>query len=388
MSTKIRYLTAGESHGQAILTILEGIPSGLSIKKEDIDRELQRRQVGYGRGGRMKIEKDEAKIVSGIRWGKTLGSPISVLISNLDWKNWEKMMSVEEQEERLPLFTRPRPGHADLTGGIKYRFQDLRNILERASARETAARVAAGAICKKLLQEFNIFIFSRVIQIGREKDESGWESIFKDYPKIEKSPLRCGNKQVEKRMINLIDEAKEKGDTLGGIFEIVAKGVPPGLGSHIQWDLKLDARLAYAMMSIQAIVGVETGMGFEAAQNFGSQVQDEIGYSKKRGFFRFTNRAGGIEGGMSTGEPLVIRAAMKPISTLASPLRSVDLVSKKEIKAAKERADICAVPAASIIGEAVVAIEITRAMREKFGGDSLEEMKENFLSYQNYLKRI
>jgi len=388
MSTKIRYLTAGESHGQGLITILEGIPSGLQINKEDINRELRRRQAGYGRGERMKIEKDEVKILSGVRWGITLGSPISLFIPNLDWENWKQIMGIDEPEDKkLPLFTQPRPGHADLVGGIKYRFRDLRNVLERASARETAARVAAGAICKKLLEEFNTSIFSRVIQIGEERDESSWESIFTSYRKIEKSLLRCGDQEVEERMIKLIDDAKKRGDTLGGVFEVVVRGLPPGLGSYIQWDLKLDACLAYAIMSIQAIVGVEIGIGFEAARHFGSKVQDEIAYSKERGFYRLSNRAGVIEGGMSTGEPLVIRAAMKPISTLGRPLRSVDIVSKKEVKASKERADICAVPAASIIGEAVVAIEIARVMREKFGGDSLEEMRENFLSYQKYLKQ-
>ena len=387
MSTKLRYLTAGESHGQALVAILEGIPSGLRLKREDIDRQLKRRQMGYGRGGRMQIEKDKVQIISGVRRGETIGSPITLLIYNLDWDNWKEVMSVDEPaKESFSSFTRPRPGHADLTGGMKYGFYDLRNVLERASARETAVRVSVGAVCRRLLEEFNISIFSRVIQIGEEKDESSWESAVTNYQIIENSSVRCADPLIEKRMIEIIDRAKENGDTLGGIFEIIVKGLPPGLGSYIQWDLKLDACLAFAIMSIQAVVGVEVGMGFKAASQSGSKVQDEIAYSKERGFYRLTNRAGGIEGGMSTGEPLILRAAMKPISTLGKPLRSVDVVTKKEVKAGKERSDVCVVPAASVIGEAVVAIEIAKAMREKFGGDSLDEMKRNYSSYLNYLK--
>lgn len=388
MSSQLRYLTAGESHGQGLVVILEGIPSGLEVKKEYINKELKRRQAGYGRGKRMKIEKDEASIISGVRWGKTLGSPISFFIPNLDWKNWEKAMGTDELEEgSLPAFTRPRPGHADLVGGIKYNFSDLRNVLERASARETAARVAAGAICKRLLEEFKVQIFSRLTQIGKEKDITNWQMSVDNYDKVEKSPLRCVDSEVEKRMIETIDEAKRKGDTLGGVFEVIVIGLPLGLGSYIQWDLKLDARLAFALMSIQAIVGVEIGMGFKAACSFGSEVQDEIAYTKNRGFYRLSNRSGGIEGGMTTGEPLVMRVAMKPISTLRRPLQSVDIESKKKVEATKERSDICATPAASVIGEATCAIEIARAMREKFGGDSLEEMRRNYLSYLEYVKK-
>ena len=388
MSTILRYLTSGESHGKGIFVILEGIPSGLRIQEEYINKQLKRRQVGYGRGERMRIEKDRVEILSGVRFGKTLGSPISLFIPNLDFKNWEKLMMAKEPEEEhsFPLFTKPRPGHADLVGGIKYNFLDLRNVLERASARETVARVAAGAVCRRLLEEFGISIFSRVIQIGEEKDNTDWQKALKNYERIEASSLRCGNEKIEERMKELIDKAKEKGDTLGGVFEVVVLGVPPGLGSYIQWDLKLDARLAFAVMSIQAIVGVEIGMGFKCAFCFGSEVQDEIGYTEGKGFYRFTNRCGGIEGGMTTGEPVIMRAAMKPISTLARPLRSVDILSKKEVKAAKERSDVCAVPAASVIAEAVVGIEIARAMREKFGGDSLEEMKRNYNSYMEYIR--
>jgi len=386
MSSLIRYITAGESHGQALVVILEGIPSGVKLKADYIDRELKRRQVGYGRGSRMQIEKDKVKILSGVRQGKTLGSPIALLIPNLDWKNWEKVMAVEKQDEQLPSLTHPRPGHADLAGGIKYGFYDLRNVLERASARETAARVATGAVCRKVLEEFDIHLYSRVIEIGREKDEDEWNLIFAKYPLIEKSILRCADKEVEERMKRLIDEAKKKGDTLGGVFEIVAAGLPVGLGDYIQWDLKLDARLAMALMSIQAIVGVEIGLGFKAAKRFGSEVQDEIFYQGERGFYRKTNNCGGVEGGMSNAEPLVVRAAMKPLSTLARPLSSVDVVSREKVKASRERSDVCAVPAASVIGEAVVGIEIARAMREKFSGDSLAEMKRNYLSYQDYVR--
>lgn len=389
MSTKLRYLTAGESHGQGLVAILEGIPSGLRLRRDDIDRELKRRQMGYGRGERMRIEKDRVQILSGVRWGKSIGGPITLFIANLDWENWKEVMGVDESAEKQKTspFTRPRPGHADLVGGIKYNFSDLRNVLERASARETAVRVAVGAICKRLLEEFGISIFSRVVQIGKEKDKSNWEGVFSNYSKIENSPLRCIDPLAEKRMIEIIDEAKRRGDTVGGIFEVIVTGLPPGLGSYIQWDLKLDARLAFALMSIQAVVGFEIGMGFEAASHPGSKVQDEIGYSEDKGFYRLTNNAGGIEGGMSTGEPLILRAAMKPISTLGRPLRSVDIISKEEVKAGKERSDICVVPAASVIAEAVVAIEIARAMREKFGGDSLEEMRRNYCFYIDYIRK-
>lgn len=386
----LRYLTAGESHGKGLMVILEGIPAGLRLSSKEIDRELKRRQVGYGRSPRMQIEKDKAEILSGIRGGKTLGSPIALMIKNLDWKNWQKMMAVEDSDmnsESIQILTRPRPGHADLAGVIKYNLDDVRDVLERASARETAARVAVGAICKKFLAEFDLSIYSRVIQIGTVKDTPGWEPTADNCQLIESSPLRCLSKAAEEEIVALIDLSAKEGDSLGGVFEIMVTNLPVGLGSYIQWDLKLDARLARALMSIQAIVGVEIGLGFAAAERFGSQVQDEIFYEEtNHQFYRKTNRAGGIEGGMSNGEPIVLRAAMKPISTIAQPLKSVDLVSKKEVKAIKERADVCAVPAASIIGEAVVALEIAAAFREKFGGDSLEEVKKNYLNYMDYVK--
>jgi len=386
----LRYLTAGESHGKALVIILEGMPAGLKLEANDINKELSRRQSGYGRGKRMEIEKDKIELLSGVRLGKTLGSPIALLIKNLDWGNWKEIMRVEGNKislKEIPSVTSPRPGHADLAGAIKRNFKDVRNVLERASARETAARVAAGAISKKFLQEFGLFLYSRVVQIGKIKDESEWHLVVTNYQVVEKSPVRCLDKKAEREIIALIDKAKEKGDTLGGIFEIIVTHLPVGLGDYIQWDLKLDARLARAIMSIQAIVGVEIGLGFAAAERFGSEVQDEIFYDdKEKKFYRRTNNAGGIEGGMSNGEPIILRAAMKPISTLGRPLRSVDLITKREVKAMKERADICAVPAASVIGEAVVAFEIARAIREKFGGDSMEEVKRNYASYMEYVK--
>jgi len=358
----IRYLTAGESHGKGLLAIMEGIPSNLSLSAEDVNRELKRRQSGYGRGARMKIEQDKAGIFSGVRFGKTLGSPIGLLIKNKDWKNWKEIISAKKlstlNSQLSTALTSPRPGHADLAGAIKYDFDDIRNVLERASARETAAKVAIGAICKKFLKEFKINFCSYVIRIGGVAD---------------------------KKIKPLIDKAKKKGDSLGGIFEVTAVNLPIGLGSYIQSDLRLDGRLASALMSIPGIKGVEIGAGFEAAGKFGSEVQDEIFYQKEKGFYRKTNRAGGLEGGMTNGEPLILRAAMKPISTLTKPLHSVDLISKKPTVAAKERADVCAVPAAAVIGEAVIAFEIAKAFREKFGGDSLEEVKRNYESYQKYV---
>jgi len=388
----LRYLTAGESHGKALITILEGIPAGLKLTADDIDRDLARRQMGYGRGGRMKIEKDKVEILSGVRLGKTLGGPITLIIKNLDWKNWQKIMNVEENETSLseiPSVRAPRPGHADLSGAIKRNFKDVRDVLERASARETAARVAVGGVCKKFLREFGFSVYSRVTQIGPIRDKSDWQLVPEKYQLIEKSPLRCLDKEAQRDMIALIDRAKEKGDSLGGIFEVMVINLPLGLGDYVQWDLKLDARLAGAIMSIQAIVGVEIGLGFAAAGMFGSEVQDEIFYdSSEKRFYRRTNNAGGIEGGMSNGEPIILRAAMKPISTLGKPLRSVNLVTKEEVKATRERADICAVPAASVIGEAVVAFEMARAIREKFGGDSMEEARRNYVSYMEYVKRF
>ena len=379
-------MTAGESHGRGLVTILEGIPSGLSLSSEDVDLELKRRQQGYGRGGRMKIEQDRAIIMSGVRWGKTIGSPLSLLIENRDWENWQEGMSADAaQVGSIPGVTRPRPGHADLAGAMKYNHRDVRNILERSSARETAARVAAGAVTKKFLSEFGISVGSYVIRIGSVAlPESMEDANPESFQRAEASAVRCPDDSTSLKMIKLIDLARQKGDTLGGIFKVVVSGAPAGLGSHIQWDKRLNARLMMAVSSIQAIKGVEIGLGFRAAGRFGSEVMDEIACSAD-GFIRDTNNAGGIEGGISNGMPIIIRAAMKPIPTLKKPLRSVDLVTREAIEAAYERSDTCAVPAASTIAEAMAALCIADAMLEKFGGDCIEETKRNFSAYKEYL---
>ncbi|MDH4161109.1 MAG: chorismate synthase [Nitrospirota bacterium] len=383
----LRYLTAGESHGELLLGILEGMPAGLLIRTTDIDNDLGRRQMGYGRGGRMKIEKDMVKIYTGVRWGKTMGGPIGLSVRNKDWDNWRAKMSPDPAFlNNADPVTRPRPGHADLAGVLKYGMTDVRNILERSSARETAMRVAVGALCKRLLDEFGISIVSHVIDIGGVYAKVGSMSSQEIKRKTENSELRCADYEAEKRMKRKIDEAQAAGDSLGGIFEVVVSGTPVGLGSHVHWDRKLDARLAMALMSIQAMKGVEVGSGFGVANKPGSQVHDEIFWTPKSGFFRKTNNAGGIEGGMSNGEVIILRAAMKPIPTLMKPLRSVDLETKKPFKASVERSDVCAVPAAAVVGEAVVAFELAAAMIEKFGGDSMDEMKRNFEEYQKHIK--
>ncbi len=383
----LRYLTAGESHGELLIGIVEGMPAGLLVRFSDIDNDLARRQMGYGRGGRMKIEKDTVKILSGVRWGKTLGSPIGLTVRNKDWDNWRAKMSPDAAFlNHADPVTRPRPGHADLAGAMKYGMTDIRNILERSSARETAMRVAVGALCKRLLDEFGISLVSHVLDIGGVFAKVGNMSATEIRRKTENSELRCADYEAEKRMKRKIDEAQAAGDSLGGIFEVIASGAPIGLGSHVQWDRKLDARLGMALMSIQAIKGVEVGSGFGVANKPGSQVHDEIFWTPKAGFFRKTNNAGGIEGGMSNGEDISLRAAMKPIPTLMKPLRSVDMESKKPFKASVERSDVCAVPAAAVVGEAVVAFELAAAMIEKFGGDSMEEMKRNYEQYQKQIK--
>lgn len=374
----LRYLTAGESHGPALVAIIEGLPAGLALSAEYINTQLARRQGGYGRGARMKIEADAVRFLSGVRGGFTLGSPVTLYIENKDWANWSQVMSPgpdAQAEERA--VTRPRPGHADLAGALKYGHRDIRNVLERSSARETAARVAAGTAARKLLAELGVEITGHVVQIGGVAARSGSLGTAEIRERTAASQLLCADNEAEKKMIAAIDRARENGDSLGGVFEIRAGGVPPGLGSHVQWDRKLDGRLAAALMSIQAVKGVEVGLGFEAAAREGSQVQDEIFYDSGRGFYRETNRAGGIEGGMSNGEEIVLRAAMKPIPTLYRPLRSVDLVSKEPFEASVERSDVCAVPAACVIGEAVTAWEVACACLEKFGGDSMEELKRN-----------
>jgi len=376
-----RFTTAGESHGPALVVIIEGVPAGIAIDKAAIDHELWRRQQGYGRGGRMKIESDAVQILSGVRHGRALGSPIALMIENRDFVHWQEIMSAErlEAEPKNPrAVKRPRPGHADLAGGQKYQTRDLRDILERASARETAARVAAGALAKQLLAAFGIAVRSHVAKLGSVPEtpiDASWEEIVAI---AADAPLACVSKEIEAQMVALVVEAKAKGDTLGGIFEVVAHGLPVGLGSHTSWEEKLDGRIARAIMSIHAVKAVEIGEGVANAGRFGSEVHDEI----FAGFVRKTNRAGGLEGGITNGEELRARGYLKPISTLRKPLTSVDIDSKEESPAAFERSDITAVPAAGVIGEAMLAVVLANSMREKFGGDSIEEMRRNYEAYQ------
>ncbi len=386
----LRFTTAGESHGRALVAIVEGLPAGMPVNVEQIDHELKRRQWGYGRGGRMKIEQDRVEILSGVRHGLTLGSPLALMIENKDWAHWTDVMAVEPRDaapEKSRRLKRPRPGHADLAGGLKFGARDLRNILERASARETAARVACGALAKQLLGSFGAEIRSHVIQLGGIPDQP-LELSWKEIAAIsEDAPLRCGDEEAQKQMIALIDEKREAGDTLGGIFEVGARGIVPGLGSHTSWDLKLDGRLAQAVMSIPAVKAVAIGAGAQASSLPGSEVHDEIAYNNKtKEFIRGTNRAGGLEGGITNGEEVRIRGHLKPLSTLRRALRSVDIDTKQEESAAFERSDITAVPAAGVIGEAMVALILADAMREKFGGDSLGEMKRNFEGYREQLR--
>ncbi|MEJ5261351.1 MAG: chorismate synthase [Ignavibacterium sp.] len=392
----IRFLTAGESHGKSLTAIVEGFPSNLKIAADYINRQLKRRQAGYGRGLRMKIESDSAEILSGVRFGKTLGTPISLLIKNNDWENWKLKMSVEETDEQNEKITIPRPGHADLVGISKYNFDDIRNSIERSSARETAARVAACSIARKFLEEFGIHIGSFVESIGGiYPKENFLEKLYtnslpssfngKKLNSIsDKSLVRVLDSDHEKKIINKIKLAKKKGDTLGGTFVVVATGVPVGLGSFVHYDRRLDAEIAHSIMSINAVKGVEIGAGFYSAENFGSAAHDEIILSKNK-FYRKTNRAGGIEGGISTGLPIIVRAAMKPIATLMSPIESVDLSRMKKIQSRRERSDFVAVPACAVIAESMLAWSIAKLFLEKFGGDSIEETKENYFNYTSKL---
>ena len=382
----LRFETAGESHGECLVATLVGLPAGVPVSLEAVNRELWRRQQGYGRGGRMKIEADQAEIVSGVRHSRTIGSPIALLIRNQDWKNWTEALPVEDAagagEKKKPV-TRPRPGHADLAGAIKYDFHDARYVLERASARETAARVAVGALAKAFLAEFGIEVLSHVVAVGGVKLEraAAWEEIAALSRKDEVL-LGCVDPETEARMKEEVDLAYRSGDTVGGVFEVVARGVPPGLGSHISWHTRLDGRLAQALVSIPAVKGVEIGAAAEGAASFGSKVQDTIHYDKsQRRFWRASNRAGGVEGGMTNGEPIVVRGLLKPISTLRRPLESVDLETREPALAAYERSDVCVVPAAGVVGEAMTALVIAQAMLEKFGGDSLGETRRNFDGY-------
>lgn len=385
----LRYLTAGESHGPQLSAIIEGLPSGCAVSASGINRELARRQQGYGRGGRMKIETDTVEILSGVRWGETLGSPVTLVVKNRDWENWsEKMSPLAEHRDDSIAVTRPRPGHADLTGAVKYGHTDVRNILERSSARETAVRVAVGAVAKQLLAEFNIRVGGYVTAIGGISVPPPCLPVEELWQIAAESELFCCDRMFEEPLKKAIDSTKDAGDTLGGVVEVQVLGCPPGLGSHVHWDRKLDARLAMALMSIQAIKGVEVGLGFGVSSRPGSQVHDEIFYDPARlenGALsliqRTTNNAGGIEGGMSNGEVIVLRAAMKPIPTLYKPLRSVDMRTHEPFEAAVERSDTCAVPAALVVAEAVVALEIATAFLDKFGGDSLAEIRRNYNGY-------
>lgn len=386
----MRFLNAGESHGPQLTAIIEGIPSGFKINIEDINLSLSKRQGGYGRGRRMQIEKDKINILSGIRYQETTGSPVTLVIENKDYYNWNNIMnpneSINHQERRV---SRPRPGHADLNGGLKYNHKDLRNVLERSSARETAIRVGIGAFAKQLLRPFDISIISHVTNIGgveaKNYDQLKNITLEKFLNHIDKSEVRCFDLEASDLMKNKIDEAKKAGDSLGGIVEVIVLGLPIGLGSHVHWDRKLDGRIGQSILSIQAFKGVEIGIGFNAANLPGSEVHDEILWNTEKGFYRSSNRAGGIEGGMTNGEPIIIRGVMKPIPTLYKPLKSIDIDTKEEYKASVERSDACAVPAASIVAEHVVAWEIANAFFEKFAGDSYEEIEKNF---KNYLEQI
>jgi chorismate synthase len=397
----LRYFTAGESHGPCLTMIIDGVPAGFSIDIAKINHDLWRRQQGYGRGGRMLIEKDEVQIRSGIRWGETLGSPVALGIENRDWKNWTKKMSAaaEDRDDKISV-TKPRPGHADLTGVLKYDRSDIRDILERASARDTVSRTAVGSFSKQLLSPFGIRIMGYIRSIGTVAADTEGLTYEEVYARAEDSPVRTADKTAEEKMIALIEDCKRAGDTLGGIFEVAVLGLPPGLGTHTQWDRKVDGRLAQALMSIQAIKGVEIGLGFEMARRRGSQVHDEIFFDPAKmvsegtprivptGFYRGSNNSGGTEGGMTNGAPLVVRVAMKPISTLMSPLQSVDLRSKQPADASVERSDVCAAPAAAVVGESVVAFELANAFLEKFGGDSFREIKRNYESYLEQIKHF
>ncbi|WP_433921447.1 chorismate synthase [Paenibacillus taichungensis] len=385
----LRYLTAGETHGPQLTAIIEGLPSNLNIDFEELNFQLHRRQKGYGRGRRMQIEKDQANFVGGIRHGYTTGAPVALVVQNNDWKHWQNIMNIEPIEgidEEKRRVHRPRPGHADLNGGLKYNLKDLRNVLERSSARETTVRVACGAIARQFLAEFGIKVAGRVLRIGEI------EAPYQDLPidelieVTEASSVRVTDAETEKKMEAYIDQIKQEGDSIGGIVECIVEGVPVGLGSHVQYDRKLDARIAQGVMSINAFKGVEIGIGFEAGTIRGSQVHDEIVHSEERGYHRATNRLGGFEGGMTNGMPVVVRGVMKPIPTLYKPLQSVDIDTKEAFTAQVERSDACAVPAASVVMEHVVAWEIAKAFLEKFGGDSMEEIRANFANYNNQLE--
>lgn len=380
----LRILTGGESHGKALVAIVEGFPAGFSIDKDYINGQLRKRQGGHGRGKRMLIESDQVEFLSGVRNGKTIGSPITLMIKNKDWENWQSVMKAEKGaqiEERK--VTKPRPGHADLTGTIKYNHEDIRNALERASARETAIRVAVGALVDNLLKHFGIEVLGHVVKIGPVAAEVDYNKLNED---LYDTPLYCTDPVATKKMIEVIDKTKENGDSLGGVVEVVVKNLPLGLGSYVHWDRKLDAKIAFGLMSIQAIKGVEFGVGFEGSNSPGSLYHDEIYYNEDKGFYHKTNRCGGIEGGMTNGEMVVVRAAMKPIPTLYKPLKSVDYFTKEEYEASIERSDNCAVSAASIVAQSAVSFEIANSFLEKFSGDNVEEIERNYKGYMGYLE--
>ena len=381
----LRYITSGESHGKCLTSILEGIPANVLVDIDEINLEIKKRQSGYGRGGRMKIESDKVEILSGMRGKVTIGSPIAIQIMNRDYENWTKYMNpVDDIDRETKKVNNVRPGHADLVGALKYDFDDARNVLERSSARETASRVAVGALCKQVLKQFNIEFASHIVKIGDAEIDKIYDfNYIKD--NVDSSEVRCVDKNIEKLMIKEIDFAKENKDTLGGIVEIRVKNVPPGLGSYIHYDKKVDAHIAMNIMSIQAIKGVEIGIGFEVASNKGSDVMDEIFYNKEKGIYRETNRLGGIEGGMTTGDEILIRCAMKPIPTLYKPLNSININTLENYKATVERSDTCAVPACSIVCENVVAFVILQFFLEKFGKDNIEDIKKSYISYMNRL---
>ncbi|MED3035702.1 chorismate synthase [Bacillus tropicus] len=388
----MRYITAGESHGPQLTTIIEGVPAGLPLVADDINEELARRQKGYGRGRRMQIETDQVQIVSGVRHGETLGSPIALVVENRDFAHWTKIMGAEplteqEEKEMKRKVTKPRPGHADLNGAIKYGHRDMRNVLERSSARETTVRVAAGAVAKKVLAELGITVAGHVIEIGGvEAKETTYRSIEELKSITEASPVRCLDEEAGNQMIKAIDDAKANGDSIGGIVEVIVEGMPIGVGSYVHYDRKLDAKLAAAMMSINAFKGVEIGIGFEAAHRPGSEVHDEILWNEEHGYTRRTNNAGGLEGGMTTGMPIVVRGVMKPIPTLYKPLQSVDIDTKEPFTASIERSDSCAVPAASVVAEAVVAWELATALIEQFGLDRMDLIRENIEKHNEYAR--
>ena len=386
MLVRLKFLTAGESHGQGLLGILDGMPSNLEISEEYINIQLARRQMGHGRGGRMKIEKDKGELWCGVRHGKTLGAPIGILVKNNDWVNWTKKMSVSPIDKEIRKVTLPRPGHADLAGIQKYDFDDIRNVLERSSARETTMRVALGTVCRKLLEEVGIYVGSHVTQIHHVKNITSYDSSISPVElnkKADASPVRCLDKKAEEKMIKIIDDAKSAGDSVGGIFEVIATGLPYGLGSPMQWDRKLQAKITSMMMSVNAFKGIDIGGGMNESEKWGSEVHDEIGWEKNK-YIRYSNNAGGLEGGMTNAQPIVLKMAMKPIATLIKPLRSVDMNTKESKDAHKERTDSCAVPAASVIAESMLCYVLVDALLEKFGGDSMEQLKTHLKATSKY----